>query len=301
MKIKYLLFVGLMCICGNSYAQLTIPKKKCTRGKCYFVDQTGKRISDYYEKVEVFKEELAPVKNNGKWGFLDQEMEMAIPLQFQEVSNFKDGLAYVKKADQYYLINSHGKDIGEKYDWLGYHGHYYIMKKGSKFGLLDTSGKVIEAPKFDKITAFHKNDFGVLKDGKWANYNNGNLNYNNPDLYFNEPEEMPVFSSSCMNTEDLEERNLCSDKALIAKVYKSLRYPAEARKNGIQGTVILQLLINKEGALENLEIIKNVGSGCGEEALNVVKTYLRKWARPGMENGMPVNTLFQLPIKFKLE
>ena len=85
-----------MCICFSVNAQLTIPKKKCTRGKCYFVDQTNKRISDYYEDVKEFHEELAAVQLSGKWGYLNEAMEVVIPLNYNRATDFKSGLAAVK-------------------------------------------------------------------------------------------------------------------------------------------------------------------------------------------------------------
>ncbi len=301
MKIKYLLLLGLWCFCINSYAQLTIPKKKCTRGKCYFVDQTNKRISDYYDNVKVFKEELAPVKLNGKWGFINQDMEIVIPISLERVGQFKDGLTYIKENGQFHLIDLKGESKSEKYDSIGVRKDFYVVKKGDKLGLLDTNGMIVEPLRFDEISIFYKGDFGVKLDGKWANYNNGNLDFNNPIIYYSQPEVQPVFSKSCVNTENAEMRNACSQKKLLEAIFQNIRYPKEARTKGIEGTVVIRFNIKKDGNIEDPEIVKNVGGGCGDEALNVVKTYVRKWAKPGMENGEPVNTVYNLPVKFRLE
>lgn len=301
MKIKWLLFIGLIVFSQNAYAQLTIPKKKCTRGKCYFVDQTGKRISDYYEEVTTFKSELAAVNLKGKWGFINEQMEIVLPIEYEKVGDFKNGLTYVKQDNYFELIDMDGNSKSEKYDSIGYLNRYYVFKDKNKLGLIDENGEVVEKAKFDRMSTYYRNDFGVLLDGKWANYNNGNLIYDNPELYFDSPEEMPIFSKECINSEDLEIRKQCSDKALYTKIYNNIRYPSEARQKNIQGVVEIQFVINKKGAVDSFEIVKNVGGGCGKEALNVAKTYLRKWALPGMDNGEPVNTLYNLQIKFLLD
>ncbi len=290
-----------MCIGFTANAQLTIPKKKCTRGKCYFVDQTNKRISDYYEDVKEFQEGLAAVNKEGKWGYVNEWMTIIIPLKYQRASDFNEGLASVKLNNESFLIDAEGNSKSEKYDSIGYISKYIVIKKNNKLGLLTLKGKLKEAPQFDRISAFYNNDFGVQVDGKWANFNNGNLNYNNPTIYYASPEEMPVYSKSCINTEDLESRKACSNKEMLTKIYQSVRYPIEARKKGIQGEVIIRFLVNNEGVMENPEIVKNVGGGCGEQAFNVVKTYLKKWALPGKENGQPINTVVNLPVKFNLE
>ncbi len=83
-----------------------------------------------------------------------------------------------------------------------------------------------------------------------------------------------------------------------AYLQKNLRYPDAARENGIDGRVVVQYVINEDGSVSDVTLVKGIGGGCDEEAVRVVKT-MPKW-KPGKQNGKPVKVLFTLPIKFVL-
>lgn len=80
---------------------------------------------------------------------------------------------------------------------------------------------------------------------------------------------------------------------------KNIKYPEVARENNIQGKVLIQFIINEDGTLSDLKIVRNIGGGCDEEALRVVAA-MPKW-KPGKQNGKNVKVQFTLPIYFKLE
>lgn len=79
---------------------------------------------------------------------------------------------------------------------------------------------------------------------------------------------------------------------------KNLKYPAEARNMGIEGTVIVVFTINSDGSISNPEILKGIGGGADEEALRVVSE-APNWT-PGYQKGIAVNCRMRLPIRFKL-
>mgnify|MGYP005750402893 CR=1 FL=1 len=79
---------------------------------------------------------------------------------------------------------------------------------------------------------------------------------------------------------------------------KNLRYPEEARKMGVEGTVIVVFTINKDGSISNPEILRGIGAGADEEAIRVVAE-APNW-EPGYQKGIAVNTRMRLPIRFKL-
>lgn len=79
----------------------------------------------------------------------------------------------------------------------------------------------------------------------------------------------------------------------------NLRYPTQARRLGIEGSVILAFIVNIEGNLEDIEVLGDIGGGCAEEAVRVVSDSPR-W-EPGKQRGRPVRTRMRLPIKFKLD
>jgi len=78
----------------------------------------------------------------------------------------------------------------------------------------------------------------------------------------------------------------------------NIRYPKEAREKGIEGMVVLQLIVNENGSISNLHVIKSVGGGCDEEAMRMVDT--KKKCSPGIKDGNPVKCYVVVPIKFKL-
>lgn len=86
---------------------------------------------------------------------------------------------------------------------------------------------------------------------------------------------------------------------LLKYLAKNIQYPALARENNIQGSVVLTFVVNKDGSISDVNIVRDVGGGCGKEAERVVKS-MPKWS-PGEANGNPVKVRFTLPVKFKLE
>lgn len=78
----------------------------------------------------------------------------------------------------------------------------------------------------------------------------------------------------------------------------NLKYPAQARQMGIEGTVILVFIINSDGSISNVEVLRGIGGGCDEEAMRVVQNS-PDW-KPAEQRGRVVNSRMRLPIRFKL-
>ncbi|MCG8477346.1 MAG: energy transducer TonB [Cytophagales bacterium] len=81
-------------------------------------------------------------------------------------------------------------------------------------------------------------------------------------------------------------------------VKKKLKYPAQARRMGIQGRVILQFVVDEQGSISDINVLKGIGAGCDEEAIRVMKLS-PKW-KPGKQRGRPVKVRMVMPIVFKL-
>jgi TonB family protein len=86
--------------------------------------------------------------------------------------------------------------------------------------------------------------------------------------------------------------------ALKKYIAEHIKYPSDAHDNGIEGTVYVQLLIDKSGSVRDPKIIKPVFPSLDKEAIRVVQSFPR-W-EPGKQNGAKVNVQLFLPIKFKL-
>lgn len=87
-------------------------------------------------------------------------------------------------------------------------------------------------------------------------------------------------------------------EALGKFLSKNMKYPAVARRMGIEGSVFVSFVIDKEGKISDLQVIKGISVECDKEALRVIQL-MPPW-KPGKQNGKAVRCRFVLPIKFKL-
>ena len=80
---------------------------------------------------------------------------------------------------------------------------------------------------------------------------------------------------------------------------KNIKYPQMARETGIQGRVFITFVVEKDGSVTNVQVLRSLGGGCDEEAVRVVKS-MPKW-KPGKQRGKPVRVSYNLPVNFKLQ
>ncbi len=88
------------------------------------------------------------------------------------------------------------------------------------------------------------------------------------------------------------------EDALMKYLVENLRYPRIALENNIQGIVVVRFVVDIEGRISSVEILKDIGGGCGAEAARVVSS-MPNWV-PGEHNGVRVNVRFVLPVRFQL-
>ncbi len=79
---------------------------------------------------------------------------------------------------------------------------------------------------------------------------------------------------------------------------KNLKYPTQARRMGVEGTVIVVFVVNTDGTIQDVDVLRGIGGGCDEEAIKVVQN-APAW-EPGKQRGRPVRTRMRLPIRFQL-
>jgi protein TonB len=88
----------------------------------------------------------------------------------------------------------------------------------------------------------------------------------------------------------------------VKQMYKwlgnNLRYPVNATYNGIQCKVIVTFIIEKDGQISNVKVLKGIGIGCDEEAERVINE-MPKW-NAGMQNGTPVRVRYTIPLSFQI-
>ncbi len=87
--------------------------------------------------------------------------------------------------------------------------------------------------------------------------------------------------------------------ALMKYLASNIKYPPYAKEAGIQGRVFINFVVETNGNITNVKVLRGIGGGCDEEAIRVVKS-MPKWS-PGMQRGKPVRVSFNLPVKFTLQ
>ncbi len=80
---------------------------------------------------------------------------------------------------------------------------------------------------------------------------------------------------------------------------KNIRYPSAAQRANVAGRVFVSFVVNTDGSIQDVQVLKGLGFGTDEEATRVVKG-MPKW-RPGKQSGRPVRVKYNLPISFTLE
>ncbi len=89
------------------------------------------------------------------------------------------------------------------------------------------------------------------------------------------------------------------EAALMEYLQKNIKYPSIAADNGIQGRVIINFVVNKDGSIVDPEIIKSLDPSCDKEAMRVIKA-MPKW-KPGRQRGKTVRVKYTVPVLFRLQ
>ena len=80
---------------------------------------------------------------------------------------------------------------------------------------------------------------------------------------------------------------------------KNIKYPSAASRANVSGRVFMSFVVNVDGSIQDVAVLKGLGFGCDEEAIRVVKA-MPKW-KPGKQSGRAVRVKYNLPINFQLE
>jgi protein TonB len=88
-------------------------------------------------------------------------------------------------------------------------------------------------------------------------------------------------------------------KAWANFLTRNLNYPSAAAEVGISGKVLVSFVIEKNGEISNLKVLKGIGGGCDEEAMRVIKK--SPFWKPGMQNGRAVRVAYIMPVVFRME
>lgn len=102
---------------------------------------------------------------------------------------------------------------------------------------------------------------------------------------FNVVEDMPAFPGGM--------------EAMIQFISSNIKYPADAKKQKVDGRVLVNFVVEKDGSITEVKVIKPAFPSLDAEAIRVVKA-MPKW-KPGYQNGKAVRVKFTMPINFSLK
>jgi TonB family protein len=113
-------------------------------------------------------------------------------------------------------------------------------------------------------------------------------------------ERMPLFAGCGDYTEaTYEEVKRCADRSMLEFIYGSIRYPARARNNEVEGMGIISFVVEKDGSVGELKVVRGLNVDISQEMIRVA-SMMPDWI-PGRVDGKNVRVQFNLPVKFKLE
>ena len=125
----------------------------------------------YGHSVECLIEDRAVIHTYQGYGFADETGKIVIPMQYDKVWHFKNGLAKVEKNKRYGLIDKSGKIISDEYDFIGNIDYGFAkIKQKDKYGLMDKNGKIIIPCEYNDILTLTKEPdlIAVKKDNQWG-------------------------------------------------------------------------------------------------------------------------------------
>jgi len=111
--------------------------------------------------------------------------------------------------------------------------------------------------------------------------------------------EMPRFAGCEEIGGTSSDKKQCSEKRMLQFIYSKIKYPTIARESNIEGLVVIGFIIEKDGSISGAKILRDIGGGCGAEALRIINS-MPDWI-PGYQRTKPVRVQFNMPVKFKLQ
>ena len=86
---------------------------------------------------------------------------------------------------------------------------------------------------------------------------------------------------------------------LMQYLAKNIKYPPKAEKKGIEGKVMINFIVEKDGSISNVKVVRHIHPLLDKEAERVIKA-MPKWS-PGKQEGKPVRVKFNIPVAFRLK
>ena len=148
-----------------------------------------------------------------------------------------------------------------------------------------------------KVVETNDDDQGVVDENEWEDTEIEEKN--EPNRIFIRVGEMPVFKDSCDLSMSESEKEGCTQKNVIKFISKNVKYPEIAKVNGIEGRVIIEFVVEKDGKVGEVKILRGVDKYIDREAIRVIES-LPDFHPGNDEFGKPVRVKYTIPIAFTL-
>lgn len=310
---------------------------KDKEGNDYLIDKQGYRLFRNYNIYGSFNEGLAPVTDkNGLIGFINSEGHLAIDYKWSGVMQFNEGLCAVKDDSGHWGYIDKAGTLVIQYQWNNvwnfHEGLAAVKDRNGKWGYIDTTGKIVIPCHWSYALDFCHGISAVnTDDDRWLFIDRKGVpqkvTRRNPDSVssrldyhivmtpddkqsniYEEVDEMPVFGGGDIEDEVYNEETGEMEKVttsfpegkngLVQFLVHTIKYPADAQRDRIEGRVVVNFIVDVDGSISDIVVVKPVHPSLDEEAKRVV-SLMPKW-KPGRKDGINVRVKYTLPLTFQL-
>lgn len=251
-----------------------------------FIDKKGEFVFvPTFDYATGFSEGLAFVCDSEGCGFIDRDGKFVIRLKNGNARPFSEGLAAVKINGKWGYMDKSGEMVipaiyEEACSFTN--GLAMVFGEGDNTYYIDKKGKVVKSFAFvlDRMDMY----LDIVEDDFADEELEAYEKFGDQEIY-QIVEKMPEFPGK--------------EEALMKYIGENIKYPQAARDAGIEGRVFVGFVIEPDGSVTNVKLIRGIGGGCDEEAMRVIKS-LPKW-KPGTQKGKAVRVSYQVPVLFKLK
>jgi TonB family protein len=248
------------------------------------------------------------VKKNGLYGLVDSCWNLVMPFKFKNELSAVDNNHFLTDLGDGIkgLVDLNGKILFKApFDWFFSHGNG--IYSGNSYG--DRKNKIVGFADIYGNTTLTKEEYATMQRWNKQREEKERIAAEKRKAQAENKSTTQQINKSTTITFDGEEEVFVvveepprfpgGDSALYMYLCMNLSYPDAARENKIEGMVVVLFVVEKDGSVSNVRVLRDIGGGCGEAAVEVVKN-MPRW-EPGRQAGKAIRTQFSLPLKFELK
>jgi hypothetical protein len=198
-------------------------------------------MEELRDEFELAVTRFYPITDGEKWGFIDDDGKVAIPVVYDWVESFSNGIAMVGKDDDVIYIGKEGKQISDKRftDGFSFNKGFAVVEKDDFFGIINRLGEYVAEPVYDDIGENSEGLFYAMKDGNYGFINESgevviDLNYSDA-LDFRLGLAVVADSSGKKGLINKEGEAVTSFNYDWIESFSSIELPVRFRKDGLFG------------------------------------------------------------------